>query len=82
MTQSDEAALIDYLENYPREHIKLSGQNIVDICAALRSTDGMREALAELYEWCRGLNDFRLDSRLARKVRNALAATKAKIVLL
>jgi hypothetical protein len=32
------------------------------------------ELLKELYEWCSGLNDFRPDSPLARKVRAALAS--------
>ena len=33
----------------------------------------VREALQDLYDFCKDLNDFRPDSRLGRKVRAALA---------
>ncbi len=46
-----------------------------EIIAALRAVAQEGRALdllAKLYEWCRGCNDFRLDSPLARDVRDAL----------
>lgn len=33
----------------------------------------LRSVLADLYEWCRGCNDFRLDSSIGRRVQSALS---------
>lgn len=36
------------------------------------AANGEQALLRELYEWCRGCNDFRVDSNLARRVQSVL----------
>lgn len=72
-------------EKYERWSVKVDGKETPEcmareyraIAAGLRLLAGPRKTLLqELYEWCRGCNDFRLDSNLARRVQSELAVSR------